>query len=182
MANIRPLFTLVKNVIRDTPYKIITSGIIIYFGILFFNDIIFSYLPFQSSQGPYPLLLWFYHCSKLKSIIYTNLFMILRIVDLSNNYFLYFKYIYLTRITAIFTIIRKLLIRFMPHSISSSILLAIASSFTKYMDRISIIYLGILCLAFLSIKTCIIIASIEKIINSTFVSISLSSFHNQFYA
>lgn len=40
--------------------------------------------------------------------------MILRIVDLSNNYFLFFKYIYLTRITAIFTIIRKLLIRFMP--------------------------------------------------------------------
>lgn len=61
--------------------------------------------------------------------------MILRTVDLGNNYFLFFKYIYLTRITAIFTIIRKLLIRFMPHSTSSSILLAIASSFTKYMDK-----------------------------------------------
>lgn len=182
MANIRPLFTLVKNVIRDTPYKIITSGIIVYFGILFFNDIIFSYLPFPSLQGPYPLLLWFYHHSKLKSIIYTNLFMILRIEDLSNNYFLFFKYIYLTRITAIFTIIRKLLIRFMPHSTSSSILLAIARSFTKYRDRISKIYRGILCLTFLSIKTYITIASIEKIINSTFVSISLSSFHNQFFA
>ena len=89
MANIRPLFTLVQNVIKDTPYKIITSGIIVYFGILFFNDIIFSYLPFQSLQGPY-LLLLFYHYSKLKSIIYTRLFMILRTVDLGNNYFLFF--------------------------------------------------------------------------------------------
>lgn len=107
--------------------------------------------------------------------------MILRIVDLSNNYFLFFKYIYLTRITAIFTIIRKLLIRFMPHSTSSSILLAIARSFTKYRDRISKIYRGILCLTFLSIKTYITIVSIEKIINSIFISISLSPFMSLYF-